>query len=43
MRVTRLRADVRDAADAAGAAAQREAEANRAAYALLERLGRNGC
>lgn len=43
MRVTRLRADVRDAADAAAAAARREAEASRAAYALLERLGRNGC
>jgi len=40
MRVTRMRADVRDAA---AAAAQREAEASRAAYALLERLGRNGC
>ena len=43
--VTRMRADVRDldAADAATAAAQRETEASRAGYALLERLGRNGC
>ena len=43
--VTRMRADLRnlEAADAADAAALRDAEASRAAYALLERLGRNGC
>jgi len=43
--VTRIRADLRDlgAADAATAGAQRDADASRAAYALLERLGRNGC
>ena len=43
--VTRIRADLRDlgAADAAATGAQRDADASRAAYALLERLGRNGC
>ena len=43
--VTRMRADFRDlgGAAAAAAAAQRDADASRAAYALLARLGRNGC
>ena len=43
--VTDIRAELSDldAAAAAAAGAQRDADASRAAFALLERLGRNGC